>query len=255
MSPFRHKKRRCKVSSGACERDKSDWRTSARSRVRPVHTVPNRMSCLESLYSKDYFYYSYWPFHKFGCWKQPGFKWPTYKTWAFNSINKATEVATAHACGLRHSTRLSVWPWPACGARRRSHLASERLWRSFQLRRLILSGIIPSVNHFSTKFLPLNTAEIHVLCMVYIMMSKTEEKFVNFMTHKCFCWKIMRLRSPPDLYDLNENGLHNITSFGVFVQCLWKVDKKETGYLSFFSLERFWCARYHNLSNVFTLCS
>ena len=35
--------------------------------------------------------------------------------------------------------------------------------------------------------MPLNTAEIHVLCMVYIMMSKTEEKFVNFMTHKCFC--------------------------------------------------------------------
>ena len=50
-----------------------------------------------------------------------------------------------------------------------------------------LSGIIPSVNHFSTKFLPLNTAKIHALCMVYIMMSKTEEKFVNFVTHKCFC--------------------------------------------------------------------
>ena len=126
---------------------------------------------------------------------------------------------------------------------------------SFQLRRLILSGIIPSVNHFSTKFLPLSTAKIHALCMVYIMMSKTEEKFVNFVTHKCFCWKIRRLRFPPDLYDLNEISLHNCWSFGAFVQCLWKVDKKESGYLSFFSLERFWCARYHNLSNTFTLCS
>ena len=29
------------------------------SRPRPVRTVPNRMLCLESLYSKDYFYYSY----------------------------------------------------------------------------------------------------------------------------------------------------------------------------------------------------
>ena len=29
-------------------------------------------------------------------------------------------------------------------------------------------------------------AEIHVLCMVYIMMSKTEEKFVNFLTYQCF---------------------------------------------------------------------
>lgn len=77
------------------------WARSGR--PRPMRTVPNRMSCLESLYSKDYFYYSYWPFHKFGCWKQPGFKWPTYKTWAFNSINKATEVATAHGavCGIR----------------------------------------------------------------------------------------------------------------------------------------------------------
>lgn len=45
--------------------------------------------------------------------------------------------------------------------------------------------------------------------MVYIMMSKTEEKFVNFVTHKCFCRKIMRLRFPPDLYDLNEISLHN----------------------------------------------
>lgn len=40
---------------------------------------------------------------------------------------------------------------------------------------------------FCAKFLPLNTAKIHALCMVYIMMSKTEEKFVNFVTHKCFC--------------------------------------------------------------------
>ena len=40
---------------------------------------------------------------------------------------------------------------------------------------------------FFDEILASQHAKIHALGMVYIMMSKTEEKFVNFVTHKCFC--------------------------------------------------------------------
>ena len=39
-----------------------------------------------------------------------GYQVTNCKIWAFNSINKATEVAN-RAAVFRHSTRLSVWPW------------------------------------------------------------------------------------------------------------------------------------------------
>ena len=35
--------------------------------------------------------------------------------------------------------------------------------------------------------------------MVYIMMSKTEEKFVNFVTHKCFLLKNQEIAFPTGL--------------------------------------------------------
>lgn len=35
--------------------------------------------------------------------------------------------------------------------------------------------------------------------MVYIMMSKTEEKFVNFVTHKCFVRKNHEIAFPTRL--------------------------------------------------------
>ena len=47
----------------------------------------------QSLYSKDYFYYSYWPFHKFMPQRHIRFIVTNLYNWAFNSINKATEVA------------------------------------------------------------------------------------------------------------------------------------------------------------------
>ena len=40
---------------------------------------------------------------------------------------------------------------------------------------------------FFDEILASQHAKIHALGMVYIMMSKTEEKFVNFVTNKCFC--------------------------------------------------------------------
>lgn len=49
----------------------------------------------------------------------------TSQNCAFNAINKATEVANRFH-GFRHSTRLSVWPWPMNNHRRSDHLASER---------------------------------------------------------------------------------------------------------------------------------
>ena len=52
MSPFRHKKRRCRVSSGACERDISNWCASARGRIRPVHTVPTECRVLRVYIAK-----------------------------------------------------------------------------------------------------------------------------------------------------------------------------------------------------------